>query len=112
MHRFNFEDRGFSWIDCSDQLNCVIAFSRNSEDTGDSLIVICNFLPRFHQQYQVGVPHAGSWKLMFNSDLERYGGSAPDNEIVHASSSRPLHGYHNSLTVALPPLSVLVFKRV
>lgn len=112
LHRFNFNDRGFSWIDCSDRINSVIAFSRNSVDKRDSLVVMCNFQTRSHQQYQLGVPHSGSWKLIFNSDLEKYGGSSPDNEIVHASSSRPLHGYHNSLTVALPPLSVLVFKRV
>jgi 1,4-alpha-glucan branching enzyme len=65
-------------------------------------------MPR--QNYRLGVPVAGFWKEILNSDATVYGGSGQGN--FHRLEAAPifLHGYDHALSLTLPPLSVLVLK--
>jgi 1,4-alpha-glucan branching enzyme len=73
-------------------------------------LVVANFTPTTHFAYPVGVPRGGFWKELLNSDAVDYGGSGQGNLGGVSSSTAPAQGYHQSITIAVPPLSVVFFK--
>ena len=110
LWKFAFEPQGFQWIDYSDRENSVMAFRRLSDQSNEQLVVVINFTPVVRYEYRIGVPEAGDWKEIFNSDHSDFGGSGVRNELV-TTSSHPYHGQQQSISFALPPLAVSVFKK-
>ncbi|HTF17070.1 MAG TPA: 1,4-alpha-glucan branching protein GlgB [Chryseolinea sp.] len=110
LYQYQFEHKGFSWIDYSDQENSVIAFQRQADTKEDLLIVICNFTPMVRYHYRVGVPHRGFWKEVLNSDHDRYNGSGVLNEKPVMTSPVKYHSRDNSISLTLPPLGISVWK--
>lgn len=110
LYAYSFDERGFEWIDYNDAHNSVISFLRKGENPEDVLLVVCNFTPAMHEHYRFGVPLAGQWVQVFNSDDSRYGGSNQHNLDPIQSLSEPFHGREHSITLKLPPLSVIYFK--
>ena len=107
----DFDQFGFQWIDCNDNRHSVISFMRRESTTGRWVLVVCNFTPQSHAHYRVGVPMAGYYAEVFNTDAERYGGSNLGNLGGKFSDAVGIHGYDQSLNLCLPPLSVLVLSR-
>ncbi len=110
LHRLDFDGRGFEWIDCHNWQDSVLAFIRKSEDPADFLIACSNFTPVPREGYRLGVPHAGDYDEIFNSDSTFYGGSNLGNAgvlraVEAAHQGRPAH-----LVLALPPLATIVLK--
>ncbi len=111
LHSLDFESDGFEWIDGSDSENSVISFLRKYGGKDSPIFVICNFTPVPRVNYRVGVPHAGTWKIIANSDSLEYGGSGfPISEEIEAEPFA-VHGREYSVQIALPPLAVLYLKR-
>ena len=110
LWRDDFDQYGFQWIDCNDNRHSVISFMRRENAGGSWLVVVANFTPQSHSHYRVGVPLAGFYTEIFNSDAERYGGSNLGNMGGKPTDEWGIHGYDNSLDLCLPPLSVMVFK--
>jgi 1,4-alpha-glucan branching enzyme len=108
LHRQDFSAAGFEWIDANDSDNSVLTFLRRPDD-GPPLLVACNFTPVPREGYTVGVPVAGAWREILNSDAPVYGGSGIGN--LGRVESRPTawHGREHSVRLTLPPLSVVVF---
>jgi 1,4-alpha-glucan branching enzyme len=111
----DFSPDGFEWLDADDARNSVLSWVRRSgvdESTGmhRELIIICNFTPLPRQNYRVGVPHAGFWKEVLNSDAQVYGGSGVGNMGGVSSAPVPFHGRNHSLNLTLPPLGVLILQ--
>ena len=106
----DFTNDGFEWIDCHDWEGSAISFLRKN-NTGDSMLVICNFTPVPRQAYRLGVPQGGFWREILNSDAPVYGGSGLGNYGGVKADETESHGRAHSLTVTLPPLSVLFFKQ-
>ena len=106
----DFEEEGFQWIDCSDNRHSVVAFIRRGKDPNDFLVIICNFTPQPHSHYRIGVPEAGFYAEIFNSDSRDYGGSNMGNLGGKWTDEWWFHNYPNSLDLCLPPLGVLVLK--
>jgi 1,4-alpha-glucan branching enzyme len=109
MHRYDFDPVGFEWIDCNDTDQSVLSYLRKSDN--ESIIVVLNFTPVIRENYRIGVPEAGDYEVIFNSDSSFYSGSdAGSHSILHAESdawmSRPA-----SLSLDLPPLAGLVLKK-
>lgn len=98
---------GFSWISCDDTKDSVIAFYRSGRDETDRTIVVCNFTPVVRRQYRIGVPTAGTYVEVLNSDASVFGGSNVLNEGDLVTQDTPLHGLDQSLTLTLPPLAVI-----
>jgi len=107
----DFDQFGFQWIDCNDNRHSVISFMRREATTGRWVVVVCNFTPQSHAHYRMGVPMAGYYAEVFNTDAERYGGSNLGNLGGKFSDAVGIHGYDQSLDLCLPPLSVLVLRR-
>lgn len=108
----DFNSKGFEWIDCNDDKNSVVSFLRISEGIELSYILICcNFTPIPRYNYRIGVPAPGIWKEIFNSDSEIYGGSGHGNFGKARAEKIISHGRNYSLSITLPPLGALFFKR-
>ena len=110
LHAVDYEWNGFQWIDFNDTENSVIAFLRKGETAAETLLCVGNFTPVPRHHYRVGVPAAGRYRELLNSDAGLYGGSNIGNSGgVHTEAS-PCHGHPYSLSLTLPPLSMLFFK--
>jgi 1,4-alpha-glucan branching enzyme len=97
---------GFQWIDANDAANNVLSFLRYGDD-GSVLACVANFAGVPHEKYRLGLPRAGRWREVLNTDAENYGGSGVGNlGTVHAEQ-REWHGEPASATLRLPPAGVL-----
>ncbi len=102
---------GFSWIDVHDSDNSVISFMRKSKNTDDTLVFICNFTPVPRPGYRLGVPKAGEYYELINSDATRYGGSGLENLQPMPSGPMYWQSCPHSILLTLPPLSTVILKR-
>ena len=105
------QPEGFSWIDPHDSDNSVVSFMRRSEKEEDTLVFICNFTPVPRHGYRVGVPHAGEYYEVINSDAVCYGGSGLENKQPMPSGPIYWQSCPHSILLTLPPLSTVVLKR-
>ncbi len=111
LHEIDFDWDGFQWIDFSDSNNTVIAYLRKSRKMGDAIVCACNFTPIARYGYRIGVPEAGWYRELLNTDGIAYGGSNLGNGGGLHAEETPSHGFPYSLTMTLPPLSALWLKR-
>lgn len=110
LYELDFSQKGFRWIDCNNWEESVIIFERMGRSEKDVMVVACNFTPVPRGDYRIGVPAEGEWKEMLNSDAKEYGGSGIGNFGSVKAASIPFHGRDHSISVVLPPLSVVIFK--
>jgi 1,4-alpha-glucan branching enzyme len=110
MYECDFEGRGFQWIDCNDTDNSVVSFVRRATHTDDFVVSVLNFTPVPREGYVVGVPRAGSYTEVINSDAASYGGSNVGNGGVVFTEGVAAHGHPQSLRLTLPPLACLILK--
>jgi 1,4-alpha-glucan branching enzyme len=110
LYEYDCNSAGFEWIDCQDSDQSVLAYLRKGKHFDDSVLVVCNFTPVVRWNYRIGVPIAGYWKELLNSDASDYGGSAVGNNGGVWSDQWYHHGRNWSINVVLPPLAVLMFK--
>jgi len=110
MYEWDCDPAGFEWIDCGDADSSVVSLIRKGRTTRTIILAICNFTPVPRIQYRIGVPLGGYWREALNSDASEYGGSGMGNGGGVEAVPTPLHGRPYSLTLTLPPLSVLFFR--
>jgi 1,4-alpha-glucan branching enzyme len=110
LYELGFDSQGFQWIDLSDHRNSTISFLRKGKNTGDYLVVVCNFTPVPRENYRIGVPAAGDFDVVFDSDSDQYWGSNFSRKTNYTSDDSPNHGLDFSIALDLPPLSVIVLK--
>lgn len=103
----DFSPAGFEWIVADDSDSNVIAYLRKNSDGSDVVAVVCNFsgIPRI--DYRLGLPQAGRWNEVVNTDALEYGGSGVGNLGSVRADGEPWHGRPHSAQVQLPPFGVL-----
>jgi len=109
LHQLDFDPHGFEWIDCNDNENSVVSFLRRGK-SGKTLVAVVNFTPVPRDGYRIGVPVAGPYLEVINSDSNVYGGSNLGNQGMVATEPLPSHGHRQSLRLNLPPLGFLLLK--
>ncbi len=122
LHAYEFEPRGFRWVDCENRAQSVLVYLRGDFDHAGSpadlehrarhappLLVALNLTPVPRDGYRIGVPRGGIWRERLNSDAARYGGSNLGNIASVTAEPVPAHGFQQSIVVTLPPLAGLVF---
>lgn len=104
-----FSPEGFEWLETGDNQRSVIAYIRKGHDTFNDLVIIINMTPVPREKYRVGVPAAGNWEVIFNSDEMAYYGSGMMSGNV---KSEKIHWMNkdNSVELDLPPLGGLILK--
>ncbi|MGB8699108.1 MAG: 1,4-alpha-glucan branching enzyme [Thermosynechococcaceae cyanobacterium] len=110
LYTQDFAYEGFEWVDCSDNRHSVISFVRRAKESDACILTVCNFTPQPHSHYRVGVPEAGFYTELLNSDARQYGGSNMGNLGGKWTDEWSFHNRPYSLDLCLPPLATLVFK--
>jgi len=110
LYLHDFTASGFDWVTFDDADASVIAFLRKSGAGGNTLLVVCNLTPVPRRGYRLGVPHAGHWQELLNTDAADYGGSGIGNYGGVATDDTPAHGRPHSVCLSLPPLSTMFFR--
>jgi len=111
LHQADSEPGGFRWIECNDADNSVISFVRYARDRHDFTVMVCNFTPVPRAEYRIGVPEAGYYVELLNSDASLYGGGDVGNGGGVQSEPIAAHGFEQSLRLVAPPLGCLLLKR-
>jgi 1,4-alpha-glucan branching enzyme len=111
LHEVDFDDGGFSWIDCEDTTNSVVSMIRRARNPADFTIIVTNFTPVPRPDYRVGVPEPGYYRELLNSDGARYGGSNSGNAGGAESAPHPMHRFAQSLSLTIPPLGFVLLKK-
>jgi 1,4-alpha-glucan branching enzyme len=110
LWKSDYDAGGFRWIDCLDHLNSVLSFLRQDSEPFSELAVILNLTPVPRPRYRVGLPRAGKWRELLNSDAAIYGGSNLGNFGGVLAEDKTWHSQPCSAEFTLPPLSILVFR--
>lgn len=107
LHCLDRHHDGFRWVVLDDNDNSVVAFVRSAGGhvQGRDILVVCNFTPVPRHDYRLGVPQAGLWTELANSDAEDYWGSGVSATPV-VSDAIASHGFHQSISLTVPPLSI------
>ncbi len=107
----DFSWEGFSWISSNDNSNSVIAF-RRIDKKGKEIIAVSNLTTVFRSNYEIGVPYAGTYEIVFNSDDKEFGGTGKGITGRIESKERPMHGHDQSVSLELAGLSTVYLKLV
>ncbi len=108
LHEIDFEGAGFEWLDWNDRDSSVLSWLRRDR-SGGTVVCVVNLTPIVRNDYSIGVPFAGEYHVLLNSDDQQYGGSGYG---ATSYSARPEghHGRPNSLRLSLPPLATLIIQ--
>lgn len=101
---------GLEWIQLMKYEENVLTFLRKTENPSETLLAVCNFAADTYENYQVGVPYAGKYKEIFNSDLKKYGGNGVGNPRVKTAKSQEWDERPYSIKMKIPALGILVFS--
>ena len=107
LHDLDFTHEGFQWIDCHDADQSTLSYVRRARD-GSFVVVALNFTPIPRENYRIGVPRAGVYRELFNSDSSYYGGGNLGNGSGIEAKAGSWMGYPASINITLPPLAGIV----
>ena len=106
----DFNPDGFAWINADDGNYSVYSFLRYCEDGKTCYAVVCNFTPCRRENYGVGLPFAGRWREVLNTDALCYNGSGAGNCGVVEAGEMPMNNQPYGALLTLPPMSTIVLK--
>jgi 1,4-alpha-glucan branching enzyme len=108
LHRHDFEQQGFEWIDCHDSEHSILSLIRHGD--GQSLVCLFNFTPVPREDYRVGLPCDGRYRELLNTDAQLYGGSNLGNAGSVEATDMAWRGRPCSALVTLPPLAAVFLQ--
>jgi 1,4-alpha-glucan branching enzyme len=101
---------GFRWIVGDDRANSVFAYFRQGGDKTTPILAVSNMTPAPRHNYRIGVPAAGPWREILNTDSRFYGGSNMGNQGTLQTQPVGVHGEAQSLELTLPPLATIFLR--
>jgi len=110
LHGTDSDPNGFAWAVVDDQENSVFAMFRLARGGSSMILAVSNMTPVPRMRYRIGVPRAGAWHEVLNTDADIYGGSNMGNGGAVHTEEVASHGHSASLALALPPLSTVLFR--
>jgi 1,4-alpha-glucan branching enzyme len=111
FYELDAEPSGFEWLDFADAAHSVLAFARKGRNPEAEIVVAINATPVVRYGYRLGVPLAGKYDEVLNTDSAHYGGSNVGNQGAVLSEAVAAHGRAQSVLLTLPPLAVVMFAR-
>ena len=100
----------FEWINADDGYRSIFSFVRKSKSGRKNLLFVCNFTPVPREDYRVGVPKKKQYKLIFNSDEEKYGGTGEKRPLTYKAVKKECDNREFSFAYPLPAYGVAVFE--
>jgi 1,4-alpha-glucan branching enzyme len=110
LHRRDSRGDGFSWVVLHDRDQSVFAYLRYGEEGDKPVLAVCNFTPVPRHGYRVGVPSAGGWREVVNTDAARYGGSNLGNGGWVEAEQMGWGDFPATLSLTLPPLATIILE--
>jgi 1,4-alpha-glucan branching enzyme len=110
LYELDFDGNGFEWIEPNDAEQSVFSYVRYSADQQEMLVFVGNFTPVPRYNYRVGVPRAGYYRELLNSDSQHYGGGNIGNTGGFNTNPVAWHHWDQSLNVTVPPLACVILK--
>ncbi len=101
---------GFEWIEANDGDNSVLTYLRRGENDKSLWVVACNFTP-VERPYRIGVPEAGRWEEVLNTDSKEYGGTGAGNFGGVIAGDKSWNNRPHFIDVCLPAMSAVVFRK-
>ncbi len=111
LHVNDTRPEGFAWLESNDAEASVYAWVRKGAKDDPMVVAVVNLTP-VERRYRLGLPAAGRWEEMLNTDSAVYGGGNRGNMGGVTTESVEWHGQAQSALVTLPPLSALWFRQV
>ena len=117
----SYKQEGHRWIDADNNRQSILLFMRkgrsvdgadDGENPEEFSIILLNFQPDVYEKYKIGVPKAGSYREVFNSDDASYGGSGKTNGGILQSAKGNFHGQKQYIEVTVPPVGGMVITPV
>ena len=110
LWKLDYDPDGFEWINCVEWEMSMVTFLRKSKKQEDTLVVICNFSDVAYEEELVGVPYAGKYKEILNSDAKEYGGTGVVNPRVKIAKKEETDDRPYTIKVKVAPLSVAIYS--
>ena len=111
LYALDCDAAGFSWIDAANGEQSLLSFLRRGRNQDETVVCVCNFTPVPRYNHRLHVPAGGFWEEILNSDAALYGGSGRGNLGGVEADTGAASGQGFTLTVTLPPLAMLAFRR-
>ena len=110
LYELDNNPAGFAWIDADDSTNNTYSWVRSSSD-GRQVAVVVNFSAEPWTLHKIGLPRAGNWKEIFNSDVTDYDGTGSYGNLGRITAKpEPWRNYPASATIVVPPLGAVYFE--
>ena len=110
LYELDYNPDGFEWINNISADECIVSYVRRAKN-GDELLVVVSFTPVLREKYKIGVPGAGQYKEIFNSNAKKYGGTGKLNSRVRVSEESECDNRRNSIHITVPPLGICIFRK-
>lgn len=110
LYERDFVPEGFEWINFTEWEKNIVSFLRKTRKSEEMLLVVCNFSDVTYEDYQVGVPYAGKYKEVFNSDAKNFGGEGVTNPRVKMAKKEECDERKYSIRIKVPALGVSIFS--
>ena len=110
LWELDHDQAGFRWIDSGNADQNILSFVRYSA-SGQALVVVVNFSGHPYHDFRIGMPQAGKWSEIFNSDSEQYGGSSVVNHGAVQTDEIPAHSFGQSASLSIPPLGAIILAQ-
>lgn len=105
-----FTPEGFEWIDMNDNQNSVLTYIRKGNADQKTQLIVCHFTPNVIHSYRIGVPEAGKYIEVLNSDAIEFGGSGVVHKEGVLTQPQAWQGKEHSMEIVLPPLGMVCFE--
>lgn len=109
FYKLDTHPEGFEWINCISADETMVVFLRKTEVEDETLLFVCNFTPVVYENHKIGVPFAGKYKEIFNSDAKIYGGQGNVNPRLKQSKKDECDDREDSIVITVPPMGMSVF---
>ena len=108
--QFDHSYQGFEWISYDDSANSILVFARKAKDSDEHVIAVINFTPTPHGNYRIGVPKAGRYEIVMDTDEVSYTGSGYAKVKTYQTQAIVSHGREQSIELQVPPLAGVLLK--
>ncbi|MCU6733776.1 1,4-alpha-glucan branching protein GlgB [Diplocloster agilis] len=109
LYQLDYDPKGFTWINNISANENMLVFTRNTKKAEETLLVVCNFSALEYEDHKIGVPYAGKYKEIFNSDSTQFGGTGAVNSRLKQSRKDECDDRPNSIKIRVAPLSISIF---
>jgi 1,4-alpha-glucan branching enzyme len=110
LYEYQFDEKGFEWIDLNHRNECVIVYMRKGKKNKENLLMVFNMTPVKRENWKINVHEKREWQIIFNSDNKKFWGSGQFDDQTITTTLVDKKNKLYEINLHLPSLGVLVLK--